>query len=258
MSTISANGTSTFYRREGEGTPVWLLHGGLEDGRDWEWLFNALITNWTVTLPDRRGHGRTPDVEGEFTYRLITDDVIAAIEAMETEPVTIVGFSDGAIIALELAGRRADLVRSVVAISGNMTADGLDEVFLPRLANPEPDAPRLAPIRDAYGEVSPDGIGHWSMIYTKMCACGLAGPGLTTADLASIAAPTLLICGDDDAVTLEHAVEMFRALSSGQLAVLPGTTHVLGHEKPDLLQGLVKDFLTDPEPNRLYPMRTAR
>lgn len=258
MTMISANGTSTFYRRKGTGQSVWILHGGLEDGRNWEWLFDALSLNWTVTMPDRRGHGRTSDTEGEYSYSTFSDDVIAMIEVLEEEPVTIIGFSDGAIIGLELAHRRTDIVRSVVAISGNLFGAAVfEEAFKPRISDPKPDSPQLAAIRDSYAAVSPDGREHWPVIYKKVCVCGMEGSKVTLTDLEQVTAPVLLIFGDDDVMTLEHSIDLYRSLEYGQLAVLPGTTHLLGYEKPALVEKLISEFLENPKANRIYPMRRS-
>jgi pimeloyl-ACP methyl ester carboxylesterase len=83
------------------------------------------------------------------------------------------------------------------------------------------------------------------------------GPTLTTDDLGSIGCRTLVMVGDDDEVTLEHAVAFYQALPHGELAVVPGTSHGLLVEKPDLCNKIVVDFLTrDPVPT-LAPIRRA-
>ena len=83
------------------------------------------------------------------------------------------------------------------------------------------------------------------------------GPTLTTHDLGSIGCRTLVMVGDDDKVTLEHAVAFYRALPRGELAVVPGTSHGLLVEKPDLCNKIVIDFMTrDPVPT-IAPIRRA-
>jgi pimeloyl-ACP methyl ester carboxylesterase len=63
--------------------------------------------------------------------------------------------------------------------------------------------------------------------------------------------------GDDDEVTLEHAVEMYRPLPNAELAIVPGTSHGLLVEKPDLCNGLIIDFLTTEPVPTLAPIRRA-
>ena len=69
-------------------------------------------------------------------------------------------------------------------------------------------------------------------------------PGLTGADLREITPRTLVMVGDDDEVRLEHAIEMYRSLPDGELAVVPGTSHGLLVEKPDLCNLIITEFLT--------------
>jgi pimeloyl-ACP methyl ester carboxylesterase len=77
-------------------------------------------------------------------------------------------------------------------------------------------------MHQAYGEVSPDGIGHYPVVLAKMAQAHLVEPTLGPADLARINCRTLVMLGDDDEVRLEHAIEMYRALPRGELAVVPG------------------------------------
>jgi pimeloyl-ACP methyl ester carboxylesterase len=255
MPTTDAPGFPVHFEALGAGPATAFLHGGLESSADHAGLLAALAETRRVIAPDRRGHGRTADVEGPYTYRGMVDETAAVLEAVAAMPADVVGFSDGADIALELAVRRPELVRAIVAISGNLDADGLEPAMLERLEAPDPDSPGLQPIREAYVERSPDGPGHWATFHAKVCAMGAAGPGLTLDHIAAISCPVLVVCGDDDVVRLEHTVAMFRALPDAQLAVVPGTSHLLLHEKPDLVTGLVHQFLAAPRAERLRPMR---
>jgi pimeloyl-ACP methyl ester carboxylesterase len=82
-------------------------------------------------------------------------------------------------------------------------------------------------------------------------------PTLTTSDLNQVGARTLVMVGDDDEVTLEHAIALYRSLPDGELAVIPGTSHGLLVEKPALCNTIIVDFLTtDPVPT-MAPIRRA-
>jgi len=98
-----------------------------------------------------------------------------------------------------------------------------------------------------YGEVSPDGVEHYDVVVAKVAADHAQQPALTSGDLGQVASRTLVMVGDDDEVRLEHAVEMYRALPDAELAVIPGTSHGLLVEKPELCNLLASTFLaTDP------------
>ena len=81
-------------------------------------------------------------------------------------------------------------------------------------------------------------------------------PTLTTDDLRKISAPVLVMAGDDDLMTLAHTASLYESLPSGQLAVIPGTSHAVALEKPDLVSRLIQDFLVGPgKPKTSMPVR---
>src|SRR5690606_42057668 len=82
-------------------------------------------------------------------------------------------------------------------------------------------------------------------------------PDITTDDLARIEAPTLVLVGDDDLITLEHTIDLYRAVPGSQLAVVPGSSHTVPLEKPALLNRLVLDHLAGTPVETLLPVRRA-
>lgn len=82
-------------------------------------------------------------------------------------------------------------------------------------------------------------------------------PDLTPEDLHSISTPTLVMASDDDSVSLEHTLALYRAIPDSQLAIVPGTSHLLVMEKPNEIYPQIGGFLShDPVPTRL-PIRRA-
>ena len=80
-------------------------------------------------------------------------------------------------------------------------------------------------------------------------------PPIDPKELGQITAPTLVITSDDDIVRLEHTIELYRSIPNAQLAIVPGTSHMLVLEKPAVLTGLVLEFLrNDPAPT-MMPIR---
>jgi pimeloyl-ACP methyl ester carboxylesterase len=99
----------------GDGDPLVLIHGGWTDHTTWSRLVPFLTESFRVIRYDRRGHSRTRRGAVQPTRRRHEDDLAAIIERLDCAPVNLVGTSYGAVMALALAGRRPDLVRSVVA-----------------------------------------------------------------------------------------------------------------------------------------------
>ena len=110
---------------------------------------------------------------------------------------------------------------------------------------------------EAYGELSPDGVDHFPVIARKIAASVNDGSPLTTQDLATVTHPTLVIAADDDIVTLEHTTELYRALPDSYLAVVPGSSHLLLFEHPELCTKLVSNFLAGRRGPRLMPVTRA-
>lgn len=248
---VDLGGVQTAYDEAGSGEPLVYLHGGFSDSRELDPLFERYSDHFHVYAPDRRGHGRTPDVDGPFSYARFADDTIAFLETVVGGPAHLVGFSDGATTALLVALQRPDLVRRIVMISGQFHHDGLDDGFFGD--DPAADAAQMAgtPLAQRYAEVSPDGAGHFVVTAEKVIRMALEDPTLTTNDVGQVKARTLVVCSDDDVVTLEHTTALYRALPDAELAVIPGTSHVLILEKPDLVGSIVLDFLTrEPIPTR--------
>lgn len=234
----------------GTGEPVLFLHGGLSDSELLlEPLEPALRDRYRILAFDRRGHGRTADTEAvAFHYDDMAAETIAAIEKLIGGPTHLVGWSDGGIIALLVALRRPDLVRSLVLIGANYHFNGMMPV------DNDGSAPEM--LRDRYAERSPDGVEHFGQVLKKSFAMFASEPTLTTDDLRKISAPALVMVGDDDMATLAHTASLYESLPQGQLAVVPGTSHAVVLEKPELVGRLIADFLSSPgNPHTYIPVR---
>ncbi|QNE18051.1 alpha/beta hydrolase [Kribbella qitaiheensis] len=241
---VQLGAVKTWYDEQGEGEPLVLMHGGLVDARFFAANAPALAEKFHVYTPERRGHGHTPDVEGPINYQLMADDTIAFLETVVGQPADLVGHSDGAFTAMLVAMQRPELVKRLVLISGGFNKSGQ--------AGPEMewDVDQIAQfLGPAYGEVSPDGEEHFKVVATKIGEMAAKEPNLEASQLAAVTARTLVMFSDDDLVTLRHSVQMYDAIPTAEFAVVPGTSHFLTQEKPDLVNRIVLDFLTkDPVP----------
>jgi pimeloyl-ACP methyl ester carboxylesterase len=249
---VQLGAVRTWYDEHGEGDPLVLLHGGLVDARFFEPNLGPLSERFHVYTPERRGHGHTPDVEGPITYQLMADDTIAFLEQVVGGPADLLGHSDGAFIAMLVAMQRPELVNRLVMISGgyNKSGEAMPDVEL--------DVDQVVPfLGPAYGEVSPDGEAHFPVVAAKIAELARTEPNLDVSELARVGQRALVMFADDDLMTLSHAVQMYDALPDAELAVVPGTSHFLNQEKPDLVNAIVLDFLTREPVATLAPIRRA-
>jgi len=251
MATVTVDGVQTWYEERGHGDPLVLLHpgGAGVDARAFGPNLDALAQHFHVFTPERRAHGRTPDVEGPITYELMAQDTIAFLDTVIGQPVHLLGYSDGAVVALLVALSRPDLVSRLVLAAGIFHHEGWHEGVL--------DGEPPAFLRDSYGQISPDGIGHYDVVAAKLAATHADEPALDASELQELTTRTLVMVADDDEVRLEHAVEMYRGLPDADLAVVPGTSHGLLMEKPDMCHQLITDFLSQDPVATLAPIRRA-
>src|SRR5215831_21396859 len=238
---VEVAGLPTWHEVRGEGPAVVLLHGGFSGAAAWSAQAPALTgAGFRVYVPERRGHAHTPDVDAPLTYEVMAEDTVAYLEAAVSGPAHLVGWSDGAVVALLVAQRRPELVARMVLIgqyynsSGRVPGSDLD-----RWLRSE-EAKDL--LRQGYDPVSPDGPGHFPVVYAKTLAMIDSEPELDLATLGTVGAPTLVLQGDRDEVTLDHGAAVAAALGNARLAVLPAT-HALPLELPDVVNALLIAFL---------------
>jgi pimeloyl-ACP methyl ester carboxylesterase len=244
------NIASMWHDERGSGEPAVLLHGGLTDSRCFDGNLDQLASNFRLYLPDRRGHGRTSDVPGPITVELMARDTIAFLEDVVGGPAKLVGYSAGGTVALQVALLRPDLVEKLVLVSAAFDPDGL--LFKPSAGGELPEQ-----ILDAYGEVSPDGRDHLHVVVRKIVDAVATEASPTPSELRGVTCPTLVLAGDDDLVTLDHTIAMYRALPQAQLAVVPNASHLLLMEHPDLVKDIVATFLGTEPSATLMPIRRA-
>ena len=114
---VDVAGLNTWHEVSGEGDPVVLLHGGFVGASSWASQAPALAgAGYRVYVPERRGHGHTPDVAGPMTYSVMAEDTIAYLDQVIGRPAHLIGWSDGAVVALLVAQRRPELVGHMVLI----------------------------------------------------------------------------------------------------------------------------------------------
>jgi pimeloyl-ACP methyl ester carboxylesterase len=254
---VDVDGLNTWYDEVGSGDPLVLLHGGLCTNETWAAQTPAFAACFRVIAPERRAHGHTADVDGPLTYAAMAADTIGFLDRVVGGPAHLVGWSDGGIVGLMVASARPDLVNKLVVIGTNFDTAGVVPEAEALFTQMAPDGDEMAMFREPYAQHSPDGPDHWPVVYAKFLEMTQREPHIPLADLARITAPTLIVVGDDDMVTIEHSAELYRTISDSQLAVIPGASHVVPMEKPERVNGIVLEFLTQEPAETMLPFRRA-
>jgi pimeloyl-ACP methyl ester carboxylesterase len=235
------NGIHLYYATIGRGSPVILLHGGLANS---DYLGNqvrALMKRHKVVVVDSRGHGRSSRDTRAFGYDLMADDVVALMDKLHLQKADVVGWSDGAIIGLDLAIRHPDRVGKVVAFAANTKTDGVIEgveknpTFAAFIKRAGEEYRRLSPTPKEY-DAFVEQISHmWA-----------SQPNWTDDQLKSIRSPVLVLDGDhDEAIKRAHTEYMAATIPGAGLAILPDTSHFAFLQDPAAFNFAVLHFLGD-------------
>lgn len=224
-----------YYEIHGTGAPLVVLHGAYMSTGTFGPLLPGLAATRRVLVPDLQAHGRTTDADRPITYEGMADDVAALLELLGVARADVVGYSMGSGVGLQLAIRHPQLVRALVPISCSFRHDGMQPELLEFLPSITPEIFAGSPFEATYTEIAPDPAGFPTLV-EKLKTLDLTP--FAWPEIADIAAPTMIVIGDADAVRPEHAVEMLRLLGGGgmgdmtgpsrnRLAILPGTTHFM-------------------------------
>lgn len=215
------NGLRMYYEIYGQGKPLVLIHGG---GSTIQSNFGKAIPlfakNRQLIAVELQAHGRSGDRNTPLSFEQDADDVAALLRNLGITKADFFGFSNGGTTTLHIAIRHPEIVNKMVLGSALAKRNGVPDFFWgfmqqAQLAN------MPQPLKDAYMAVNPDSAGLQTM-HDKDAARMLAFSDIPEEKLRAIKAPTLIIIGDKDVITPEHAQEMQRLIAGSELAIIPG------------------------------------
>ena len=242
-----SNDANIDFEIAGTGEPVFILHGGLASREDLRGLINHLSKNYKVVALDSRGHGKSSDSEQQISYRLMASDVYNLAAHLGLKSITIIGQSDGSITALTAALQHADIVSRLVLLSPNFSHTVLPEAskrFLKNFKAPKTfDRSRFPGMYLHDFLAGGRKLENYQTWFDNKAIMWTTSPNYTVTDLAKIRVPALVINGDRDDMPLDHIFALYSALPSAQLFIVPGATHFLQHEKPEILHRMISEFL---------------
>jgi len=217
----NVNGLKMYYEIYGEGKPLVLIHGG---GSTIQTTFGRVIPMFAehrkLIAVELQAHGRTGDRDTELSFEQDADDVTTLLKNLNILKADFLGFSNGGTTALQIAIRYPELVDKIVAASALCKRNGVPPQFWDfmkqaRLENmPEQ-------LKEGYKKVASDASGL-KVMHDKDAKRMVDFKEIPDEKIKSIKAPTLIIIGDKDVITPEHAIEMHRLIANSELAIIPG------------------------------------
>jgi pimeloyl-ACP methyl ester carboxylesterase len=240
----NVNDIKVYYEIYGAGEPLLLLHG--QGGSIGSFLYQIpeLSKRFKVIAVDSRAQGKSTDSDKEITYALMASDMSALIDKLNLGSVYVVGWSDGGNVGLELALAHPQKLKKLVTFGANYTHENFlappDSVAMepsdPRISKTTPE---LQKFKEGLDKLSP-------AIRKKLSDLGEKYPNLTVEQIKKIKVPVLVVVGDHDLINIDQTISLFANLPHSQLFIVPGASHLVPLEQPELLNSEVVKFLATP------------
>ena len=258
---VKVNGMQMYYEVSGKGEPLVVLHGAYMNIPAMGAIIPELAKTHRVYAIELQGHGRTTDIDRPITYQNLADDAAAFMDAVGLKKADVFGYSMGAAAGLQLAIRHPAKVNRLVVASAGYDARGFQPEFTAMI--PQMSVEMFPPmLEQEYKKLAPNPNGFRALA-TKLIQLEKE-PMAWEADVKALKTPVLIITGDADVITLEHAVAMFRLLGGGvmgdmgkplsasRLAVLPASPHTTVIDQVNLLHPMIEQFLKGEAPKSMF------
>ncbi|MGC6767669.1 alpha/beta fold hydrolase [Enterococcus sp. LJL51] len=233
----TADGSQIFYETTGTGTPLFLLHGNGGSSDYFSYQVPVLSRYFKVYTIDLRGHGRSTNTQDKLSFDLLSDDLYLITAQENIHSLNILGFSDGANLAIYFAASHPAMVKHLILNAGNTEFQGLTpfsqisvylEYFWFRL------------------------LGIYSSKWRKRAVIThlmLRDIGITERDLERISAKTLVIVGKKDVIKLTHSMYLAEKIPKASFVLIPGQGHLFARKDPNLFNKNVLSFLLEKQVN---------
>jgi pimeloyl-ACP methyl ester carboxylesterase len=232
------NGIKIWYATFGQGAPVILLHGGLANANYWGELVPALTPHYQVIVMDSRGHGRSSRDAQSYGYDLMASDVLALMDFLQIDKAALVGWSDGAIIGLDIAMHHPERLSKLFAFAANSDPSGVKDVnqspvFTAFIARAKTEYEKLSPTPTEYDAFLAQITKMWE-----------TQPHWTADDLAGIKVPTWIVDADhDEAINRDNTLFMADHIPDSGLLIEPQVSHFAFVQDPQQFNADVLHFL---------------
>jgi pimeloyl-ACP methyl ester carboxylesterase len=234
----TVNGIKIWYAEFGRGTSVILLHGGLANSNYWGKLVPALAPHYRVIIMDSRGHGRSSRDAQPYGYDLMASDVLALMDFLKIDKAALVGWSDGAIIGLDIAIHHPERLSKLFAFAANSDPSGVKDVnkspvFTAFIARAKTEYEKLSPTPTEYDAFLAQITKMWE-----------TQPHWTADDLAGIKVPTWIVDADhDEAIERDNTLFMADHIPASGLVIEPQVGHFAFLQDPQQFNADVLHFL---------------
>lgn len=245
------NGLHMYYEIYGQGKPLVLIHGGGSTIQTcFEKIIPLLAVNRQVIAMELQAHGRTNDRNADVTFEQDADDIAALMQNLGIPKADFFGFSNGGTTLLQLAIRHPERINKMILASALAKRNGVIEGFWGFMEQATL-AQMPEQLKAGYLKVTPDSNGL-QVMHDRDAKRMIHFKDIPDEQLAPIKIPVLIINGDKDVITPEHALALHRLLANSELAIIPGghgeymgevTTLKPGFKESEVVVPMIEKFL---------------
>ena len=221
-----------YYREKGNKEPFILLHGNGEDSTYFKHQIDYFSDRYRVIALDTRGHGKSQRGDAPFTIKQFAKDLDGFMDSLGIARAIILGFSDGANIAMEFALKYPHKVKALILNAGNLNPKGVKRTI---------QIPIELGYKIATGFSSKSQRAKEN---AEMLGLMVNEPNIPPSELLKISVPTLVVCGTRDMIKKSHTKEIARNIPYAKLAIVKGD-HFIANKNSKAFNKEVEDFLTN-------------
>ncbi|HXB43958.1 MAG TPA: alpha/beta hydrolase [Puia sp.] len=248
------NGIKVYYEVYGKGRPIVLIHGAFYTiDMNWGQLIPDLSKTRKVIAIELQGHGHTPFSDRKLSITTLASDVEGVMDYLKIDSADVTGFSMGGSVAYQFAVQSPKRLRKLVIISSTYKTDGWLPIVKSGFQDLKPEFFDNTPIKAAYDAVAPDKT-KWTNFLKKMFDFVKVPFNIGDANIAKIAAPVLIISGDNDGLDKMELMKTYQLFGGGvsadlepmpksHLAIVPSQGHVSLMMQTKIILGYLNDFL---------------
>lgn len=219
-----------YYQEKGTKEPLILLHGNGGNGSYFQHQMDYFSNRYRMIAVDTRGHGKSPRGTKPFSFEQFACDLYDFMEELGISKAIILGFSDGANIAMQFAVKYPNKVKALILNSGNINPRGVKRTALLSFKR-EYKAAKQAALKSTDAKKN---VEMLSLIVNE--------PNIKPKELSKITAPTLVICGSNDMIRESHTKKIAKSIPHAELSIIEGD-HCIANNRPDVFNKEIEDFL---------------
>lgn len=223
---------SLYYQEKGRGIPFVLLHGNGESGDYFKNQIEYFSKKYRVIAVDTRGHGKTPRGKAPFTMDQFVEDLNYFLEEHKLTNIILLGFSDGANIAIKFALKYPNKIKTLILNGADLNTKGVKR----NVQIPIEIGYRISKLFANKSEEN--------KLKTEILGLMVNEPNIKSESLNSIKIPTLVIAGTKDLIKEEHSRLISDNIENSKLVFVEGN-HFIAGKNPEAYNREVEKFLNN-------------